>query len=174
MATAWRLNGAGYQDFAFRHGEAAHDVRAYPGADGGFSMEVAGARVEIERAEGAILVIDGVRRRVSVSRQGAMLFVLLEGAEWRLTPRESAGGESLEAQGGDRLIAPMPGRIVSIHAAPGDKVAASSVILVLEAMKVQIRLAAPRDCFVSAVAVQAGDLVDEGAELARFGETPSG
>jgi 3-methylcrotonyl-CoA carboxylase alpha subunit len=66
----------------------------------------------------------------------------------------------------------MPGRIVSVQAAEGDQVAAGTVIVVLEAMKVQIRLAAPRDCVVAAIRVQPGDLVDEGAELASFGEAP--
>ena len=59
----------------------------------------------------------------------------------------------------------MPGRIVSIGCAVGDRVSRGQVLAVLEAMKVQMRLSAPRDGVVAAVRVSAGDLVDEGDDL---------
>ncbi len=67
----------------------------------------------------------------------------------------------------------MPGRIVSVGCAPGDAVARGQVLLVLEAMKVQMRLAAPADGAVAAVRVAPGDLVDEGAELVSFARPAS-
>jgi len=44
------------------------------------------------------------------------------------------------------------------------------VLVVLEAMKVQMRLTAPCDGTVAAVHVQPGDLVDDGAELVSFAQ----
>jgi len=51
---------------------------------------------------------------------------------------------------------------------PGDTVARGDVLLVLEAMKVQMRLSAPRAGVVGTVRVAQGDLVDDGAELVSF------
>ena len=62
----------------------------------------------------------------------------------------------------------MPGRIVSLHTEPGAEVGKGDVLLVLEAMKVQMRLAAPRDGTVASVRVQAGELVEDGVELVTF------
>jgi len=68
----------------------------------------------------------------------------------------------------DRLLAPMPGRIVETRVAPGDAVAENDVLIVLEAMKVQMRLVAPRPGIVASIRVQAGDLVQDGMELVVF------
>jgi 3-methylcrotonyl-CoA carboxylase alpha subunit len=65
-------------------------------------------------------------------------------------------------------VAPMPGRVVSVAVVVGQAVARGEVLLVLEAMKVQMRLPAPRDGVVLAVNAVAGELVDDGAELVVF------
>ncbi len=62
----------------------------------------------------------------------------------------------------------MPGRIVSVEAEAGAAVTRGQVLLVLEAMKVQMRLTAPRDGTVAAVRAEPGALVDEGTELVSF------
>ena len=62
----------------------------------------------------------------------------------------------------------MPGRVVQVLARPGDVVARGDVLLVLEAMKVQMRLTAPRAGTVDALRAMPGDLVDDGAELVSF------
>jgi 3-methylcrotonyl-CoA carboxylase alpha subunit len=167
-ANAWRLNGEGYQDVTFRHADTDHLVRIYPGPPNSFTLETAETRVTVTHGEAERLSIDGIARRASVTRRNETLFVLLEGAEWRLTHKDPLGAEASETEGGDYLTAPMPGRIVSVHAAQGDHVTSGTVILVLEAMKVQIRLSAPRDTTIAFIQAQQGDLVDEGTELVRF------
>jgi 3-methylcrotonyl-CoA carboxylase alpha subunit len=168
LANAWRMNGEGYQDFVLRHGEVEHAVRVFPVAEGAFDVQSGGVRVGVVRGGAELLYVDGVTCRAAVVRRDDTFLVVLDGVEWRLALKNPLGAEAVEAAGGDRLVAPMPGRIVSLHAAAGDRVSAGDVVLVLEAMKVQMRLAAPRDCVIEAIGVQAGDLVDEGAELARF------
>ena len=59
----------------------------------------------------------------------------------------------------------MPCRIVSVNTEPGAPVKRGDVLLVIEAMKVQMRLTAPRDGVIAAVRAQPGELVDDGAEL---------
>ena len=167
LATAWRLNGAGYQDFTLRHDGVDYAVRAHPFADGAFDLQTEGRRARVAR-QGDTLLVDGARRRVPVARNGDTLLVMAGGTTWALDLIDMLRPPRAEGAGGDRLLAPMPGRIVSLSTERGARVKRGDVLLVLEAMKVQMRLIAPRDGMVGAVHAGAGDLVDDGAELVSF------
>ena len=167
LATAWRLNGAGFQDFTLRHGGTDHTLRVHPRRDGSLDLETGGRRVHAAR-QGDTLLLDGVRRRVPVVRHGDTLFVLLDGETWTLELVDPLLPPATAGAGGDRLTAPMPGRIVLLSTEPGAQVKRGDVLLVLEAMKVQMRLSAPRDGVVASVRARVGDLVDDGAELVSF------
>ena len=62
-------------------------------------------------------------------------------------------------------IATMPGTIVAVNVAVGDEVNAGDVLLVMEAMKMELSIAATTAGVVTAVAVAANDTVDAGAVL---------
>jgi biotin carboxyl carrier protein len=62
----------------------------------------------------------------------------------------------------------MPGTVIGVHAAPGDRVEARQTLLVLEAMKMETPLAAPYDGVVQAVHVEEGDRVAGGALLVEL------
>lgn len=57
------------------------------------------------------------------------------------------------------IAAPMPGSIVTVAVQPGQRVAAGTTLLALEAMKMETHIAAERDCEIAAVHVQQGDRV---------------
>lgn len=76
-----------------------------------------------------------------------------------------------QAEGG--LVAPMPGRVVSVSVAVGDAVSQGQTLLVLEAMKMEQSLTAPSDGVVAEVRCAAGDLVDAGAALIVLAEPAS-
>jgi 3-methylcrotonyl-CoA carboxylase alpha subunit len=59
----------------------------------------------------------------------------------------------------------MPGRVVQLLVAPGDAVRQGQPMIVVEAMKMEHTIAAPRAGTVAAVHYAPGDLVDEGVEL---------
>lgn len=61
--------------------------------------------------------------------------------------------------------APMPGLIVSVDISEGQEVKEGDGILVLEAMKMENTLTAPKDGRVKAIKVNAGDKVDKNALL---------
>ena len=63
------------------------------------------------------------------------------------------------------LQAPMPGRVLALSAAVGDKVTRGQSLLVLEAMKMEHRMTAPADGTVRAIKVAVGDQVANGAVL---------
>ena len=70
------------------------------------------------------------------------------------------------ASGPFRLVSPMPGRVVRVLAAAGADVAAGQGLVVVEAMKMENELRAPRAGRVAEVAVREGQAVDAGALLA--------
>ena len=67
--------------------------------------------------------------------------------------------------GPQRIVAPMPGKIVRIAVKPGDQVHARQAVVVVEAMKMENELKAGRDGTVTELHVQEGASVDAGALL---------
>ena len=73
-----------------------------------------------------------------------------------------AGDRAGAAQKEQPILAPMPGRVVRILVAPGDEVAARQPVVVVEAMKMQNELRAPRDGVVSTVNVGTDQTLEVG------------
>jgi len=66
------------------------------------------------------------------------------------------------------LTAPMPATIVTVHARAGDAVIKGQVLMLLEAMKMELPIRAPGDGVVSAIHGREGQLVDADAVLVEF------
>lgn len=66
------------------------------------------------------------------------------------------------------IRAPMPGLVVAVPVAVGERVARGTTLVVLSAMKMQNELTAPADGTVSEVAVGPGQTVDQNAVLVRL------
>lgn len=64
------------------------------------------------------------------------------------------------------INAPMPGKILRIEKSVGSKVKSGDSILILEALKMENEILAPKDGIISKISVSQGDTVDTGAELA--------
>jgi 3-methylcrotonyl-CoA carboxylase alpha subunit len=62
----------------------------------------------------------------------------------------------------------MPGKVVAFLAAQGDKVTRGQALAVMEAMKMEHTIHAPRDGVVEALLYGVGDQVVEGSELLRL------
>jgi biotin carboxyl carrier protein len=67
--------------------------------------------------------------------------------------------------GPQRIVAPMPGKIVRVSVAPGEAVVARQTIVVIEAMKMENELKAGRDGTVGELHAREGASVDAGALL---------
>ena len=59
----------------------------------------------------------------------------------------------------------MPATVVSIHVAPGQEVKRDDLLVMLEAMKMELPIRAPRDGRITAIACQQGELVQPGIQL---------
>jgi biotin carboxyl carrier protein len=85
-----------------------------------------------------------------------------------LTARAAAAGGRGRSKKGNVVNAAMPGRVLRISVAAGQRVAAGESLLVLEAMKMENEVKAPRDGVVATVAVTPGQAVSAGEVLIRL------
>jgi biotin carboxyl carrier protein len=86
-----------------------------------------------------------------------------------LHDRARRGREESARGGPTEVHAIIPGRIVSVSVEPGEAVVASQQLLVVEAMKMQNELRAPRDGVITRVAVAAGETIEIGDLLLVIG-----
>lgn len=70
---------------------------------------------------------------------------------------------------GEAITAPMPGNILKVNVTPGQAVKEGDVLVVLEAMKMENEILAPKACTVKQVLVSKGSTVDTGATLVVLG-----
>ncbi len=68
-------------------------------------------------------------------------------------------------EGPQRIVAPMPGKIIRVGVKPGDAVRAKQTVVVIEAMKMENELKAGRDGTVAELHAQEGVSVDAGTLL---------
>ena len=71
------------------------------------------------------------------------------------------------------LSAPMPATVVAINVAVGQTVTAGDVLVILEAMKMELAVTAPHDGRVRAIACHVGELVQPGVPLVEIDERPT-
>jgi 3-methylcrotonyl-CoA carboxylase alpha subunit len=165
----WRLNlPVAPQRFLFRCDAEDYAVSANPAGSewqlrlGERRFAASAERVPDDRLA---VTLDGVRVMARVLEGGGVSTVFAGGESWRLEeidPLLPPAGADVTA---GRLTAPMPGRVVQLLVAAGDPVRQGQALIVVEAMKMEHTIAAPRDGIVVAVHYTPGDLVDEGAEL---------
>ena len=70
---------------------------------------------------------------------------------------------------GEAVNAPMPGNILKVNVKAGDAVKSGTVLVVLEAMKMENEIMAPKDGTVTQVLGSKGSTVDTGAPLVVIG-----
>ncbi|MCU0882755.1 MAG: biotin/lipoyl-binding protein, partial [Hyphomonadaceae bacterium] len=105
------------------------------------------------------------RQYLRVTRSGVTLFE--DGEAYRYPfPDPEAADDAAEAA--DEIKAPLPGRIAIVQAKAGDAVSKGQVLLVLEAMKMEHALAAPRDGVLGELRASAGQQVKAGDLLAAL------
>jgi 3-methylcrotonyl-CoA carboxylase alpha subunit len=94
--------------------------------------------------------------------------VFFGGRSWPLSLVDTlhVGGEGEDTEGG--LRAPMPGKVIALTVEPGATVEKGAPLIVLEAMKMEHTISAPRKGVVKAFRFAVGDQVADGAELLEF------
>jgi acetyl/propionyl-CoA carboxylase alpha subunit len=114
-----------------------------------------------------ILTLDGHRQRVVLARSGEEWWVQTRSGVARLRALPLLPIPAPPADAGGSLRAPMPGKVLAVLVAPGQRVATGDALLKLEAMKMEHTIRTAADGVVAAVYFAAGDTVDADALLVR-------
>jgi biotin carboxyl carrier protein len=118
--------------------------------------------VEVERLDinPIVVTVDGETMEVDVSNLASA-----SSPEAEMIDQDVA---SPVPEDGDVLRAPMPGVILRLNVQTGEQVAKNQVVCVLEAMKMEVNLQAPRDGVIKAIHVRQGDNVTIGQKILDF------
>jgi len=144
-------------------GEATRDVSIEKGA-----VRLGDRRALLELEPGTVgtldVWLDSRRYRTAFARDGKRVLVWCEGRSFAFERARGRAARSAEHAGD--LIAPMPGRVRKTLVGQGERVEKGQVVLILEAMKMEHSIRAPRSGLVTRLVHTEGDLVEAGAELA--------
>lgn len=105
---------------------------------------------------------------VAFDRDGAARFVTVGGVGEAKLEREERGRSRRRESSEGILASPMPGTVVKVLVAAGDDVAKGDDLVIVEAMKMEIKISAPRDGRVRTVSATAGEPCDGGEILVEL------
>ncbi len=169
LVDSFRLNVAGDQEILLRAGETVVSVRAAWIGDGAYRLSL-GERGVTALIEADGISVDGVMHRTRVVRREGELTVVHRGGNVVFTLVDPLMPPGASGAGDDRVVAPIPARVTHVLVQAGDNVTKGTGLVVLEAMKMEITLTAPRDGTIEVVRYVVGDMVEEGTELMHFAD----
>ena len=121
---------------------------------------------DFSRKNGGIIQLNlGEKRTLGFSeRSGNEIYVYANGINYVLRKKSSITKQtSIEEESDDIVLSPITGKLLDKKVEDGDKVRKDDVIIVLEAMKMEHRLKAPRDGILSKLTVaEVGSQIKEG------------
>jgi len=167
----WRMNGTLTRSFSFDYEGTKSELTVRYLAGGWLvSHGDEQAQVRVNHVSGDELSLQIGTQSVSgtVVRHGEQFHVFCHGQHIELSyadPLLHAGEAEAEA---GRLTAPMPGKIVALLVAAGQSVKKGEPLLIMEAMKMEHTIAAPKDGVVKELMYLVGDQVADGAQLLMF------
>jgi biotin carboxyl carrier protein len=153
-----------------RAGERVEDILLRTTPEGPEAL-VGGRAVEL-RVEalrpGCFVAQQGTRREIfHCVQDGAEIHLFWRGVAYRLR-QEREGARGAQRHAGGALEAPMPGKVIAVRVEVGQEVVLGQELLVIEAMKMENALRAPRAGRVKSVLARAGEMVSPGAVLVEL------
>jgi acetyl-CoA/propionyl-CoA carboxylase, biotin carboxylase, biotin carboxyl carrier protein len=171
VPSGWRVGARAPVSIRLRAGErtdhvhitsdpGAAEVRIEDGESLSLQADLTGHRLTV--------TLDGLRSEYTVAAADSKIWLAGGGATAVLEEVREAPVRPDEEQSGDaELTSPMPGAVVAVGVGDGAEVEAGTVVLTVEAMKMEHALTAPVDGVVELL-VAAGDQVKVGQLLARI------
>jgi 3-methylcrotonyl-CoA carboxylase alpha subunit len=184
----WQSHGVAQRRFELVWQDQPRSARLTCGHDGRLSLSLAGPGPDAKggevrelatpvsgpllfSAEGAGLWVqwgDAPRTFSQLDWQGETAHLFTPQGATRITVLDPLAHAGEAAQEGGRLTAPMPGKVVSFAVKVGDKVKAGQALAVMEAMKMEHTISAPKGGTVAELLYAPGDQVADGAELLKL------
>ena len=119
--------------------------------------------VEVEEDSASVLSVTDAPQAQPAAASAASAAPAAPAAPAAAAPVPVPSGE------GEKVLAPMPGTILSVDVSQGQAVKTGDVIMIIEAMKMENEIVAPCDGAVAQILVQKGSTVDTNAVLAVIG-----
>ena len=176
IPSGWRFGAHAPTGIRLRCGERIAHVhitgtpqRAYAAVEGGENHSLTAHRDDTT----LVVTVDGVRRVYTAATSGPQIWLAGDGGTMVVEEvREAAVRPGEELRGDAELISPMPGSVVAIGAADGQQTDIGTVVVAVEAMKMEHALRSPVAGTVELL-VAVGDQVTRGQILARIVNTES-
>jgi acetyl/propionyl-CoA carboxylase alpha subunit len=113
------------------------------------------------------LTVDGSSERIFYVVEGDTVHIHLGGRSYAVRYVDPLVALAVEADAAGHHIAraPMPGVVVSVKAAVGERIVAGTVVVVIESMKLETAIRAAQDGIVEKIHVRAGESFDRDAAL---------
>lgn len=168
-------------EFRYEFNDQIYHLRLDPQPDGSYRALIGDEQFLVEvqhNPDGMILLhIDGRPVQAYYANDGQQHLVAVKDnivRHYALQTATSIGGRGRAKAGstGD-ITAQMPGQVIELLVREGDVVSHGQTLLVLEAMKMEIRVAAPMDGVVAALNVSQGITVERGQLLVKIEATPA-
>ncbi len=151
------------QTVRIRHADQDIDVAVVTKGAGRFETRVDGATHQIALKDGAWWV-DGQTVPAKIARHASGVSVFW-GNGYHYTVMDPLDRSDLDGPSGDAVLAPMPGLVRKVFATDGQSVSAGDPMLILEAMKMEHTLRAPRDGVIASIQTEEGAQVEAGVSL---------
>lgn len=167
----WRAWGQARYVCHLVYGDQSVEIGVTDAGESGYIVDESRYIVEM-RDDGRIFVSkdNGPGRSYYVHRDNESVTVFFQSKAFVFKRRPQ--GRQSESVAGDVLImAPMPGVIKAVSCAVGEYVEAGTQLIVMEAMKMEHTLVAPKDGVISSVTVVPGAQVGDNAVLVEFEAT---
>lgn len=158
----------------YQHGDTIYHIHLEKGGDDTYTITINGTAYEVQATQlrsGAWLIAwEGGREVVYTAQNGVERYAHATGRSVTLIQPSPQMRKRKRVGGGDDLTAQMPGKVVDVLVTTGDAVKKGQTLVLLEAMKMEIRVSAPHDGVIKGVYAQKGDVVERGQRLVEIGE----
>lgn len=161
-------------NFTYQYNGQTYIVELDAQPDGSFQATIGGKTFAVQTRPvtqgGWILDAAGAPSLVYTAQHGSDRYISVGGETYTLVVPEARGARRRfgGAEGGAQLTAQMPGQVIDVRVAEGDRVEKGQTLVILEAMKMEIRVAAPYSGQVRRLAVSVGALVERGQALVEL------
>jgi biotin carboxyl carrier protein len=124
-------------------------------------------RVAVQRSmpETLSFTIDGQHYRAAIAADGPRRYVAFDAKVFAFTKAEATEQRKAKTTEAGNLTATMPGQVVKVLVSEGDSVKRGQPLIIVEAMKMEMRVAAPADGQVVKLLVSTGQIVERGQRL---------
>ena len=152
-------------DYKFVHLNQTHTV-SIEKSGGRFKATIRGKHYEIEniiiQSNNLSFMLNKKVYTIYFAQDKGKLYLAVDGDYFSLDREKSVDARTKESilQKGDSVSSPMPGLVVKIPIAVGDSIKSGTTLAIVEAMKMQNELRAPRDGIVKKINFKEGDQVD--------------